>query len=237
MPKRSITVSDSQDPFSSYAYKPSKKRSITTRKAKIQYPPSGTVGKPRPFPVRMVATLKYVDTININSSVAAAGNSCIACNSIYDPDLTGGGHQPYGHDTYSAIYNQYTVLKSFIKITPSSVANNHQTYGLGIEDQVIASTAFNTWLEKPTYKGLAQARDSMLGLKPLTMSWDRLKRFPHNDTYRDLSAPFGSNPAEIEVFNICLQAASSSTTIGNNSFLVEVWYTCEFYELQPLGTS
>lgn len=229
--KRTYSTSSTVVPVST------KRQAFRQYKKAKKFPASGTVGKPRPFPVRMVATLKYVDTININSALAAAGNSCIACNSIFDPDLTGTGHQPYGHDNYSAIYNQYTVLSSFIKITPSTVANNHQTYGLGIEDGVIASTAFNTWLEKPTYIGVAQARDSMLGLKPLTMRWDRKKRFPLNDTYRDLSAPFGSNPSEIEVFNIVLQSSSSSTAIGNNSFLVEIWYTCEFYELQPLGTS
>ena len=207
------------------------------RHPRTGYPAQGTVGVPRPFPVRMVATLKYVDSLTINSSVSSTGNTCVACNSIFDPDLTGGGHQPYGHDTYSTIYNHYTVLKSYIKITPSTVANNHQTYGLGIEDSVIASTPFNTWAERPTYKALSQARDSMLGLKPLTMTWDRNKRFPLNDTYRELSAPFGSNPSEIEVFNIILQSSGSSTAIGNNTFFVEIWYTCEFYEQANLGTS
>ena len=202
-----------------------------------RYPTNGTVGKPKPFPIRMVATLKYATTVSVNSALLPTGNTQIACNSIFDPDLTNIGHQPYGHDTYSGIYNQYTVLKSFIKITPCQLANNSQLYGMGIEDGVTTTPTFDTWAEKPTYKAIAQSRDSMFGQKPITMTWDRNKRFPHNDTYRDLSAAFGANPAEIEVFNIVLQASTSASTIGNNAFFVEVWYTVEMYELQDLGSS
>lgn len=33
-------------------------------------------------------------------------------NSIYDPDLTGSGHQPLGRDTWAAIYDYYKVLET-----------------------------------------------------------------------------------------------------------------------------
>jgi hypothetical protein len=38
-------------------------------------------------------------------------------NSLYDPDLTGGGHQPLGRDTYSAIYDYYKVLETHVHVT------------------------------------------------------------------------------------------------------------------------
>ena len=213
-----------------------KYRRVTGKRAR-RYPATGTVGKPTPFPTRMVVTLRYVQSININSSLTATGNYCFACNSIYDPDLSGTGHQPYAHDTYSTIYNQYTVLKSLIKVTPVGQANDSLTYGLGIEDGVVTNMAFDTWGERPTYKIKSTLKTGQQYGQPMILSWDRAKRFPKSDTYRDLSAPFGANPAEIEVFNLVAQANSSSGTIGNNTFIVELWYTCELYELASLGSS
>jgi len=214
-----------------------KRQAYMSSKKATKYPINGTVGKPRPFPIRMVTTLKYAETISISSAVVSVFNTNIMCNSIYDPNVTGSGHQPYGHDTYSGLYNQYTVLKSFIKVTPASTANSMYVYGLGIEDSTTGSTNFDTWAEKPTYKIQAGHQAGMGGCKSLTCSWDRNKRFPHGDTYRDLSAPFGANPSEIETFNIIMQAGNTSTAIGTNTFFVEVWYTVECYEPRDLGSS
>jgi hypothetical protein len=35
-----------------------------------------------------------------------AGNGC------FDPDITGTGHQPYYWDTYTGVYNYYSVMGS-----------------------------------------------------------------------------------------------------------------------------
>lgn len=221
-------------------YQQTKKRNMAKRgglKRARRYPASGTVGKPMPFPTRMVATLKYTSTISFTGTAVPVQNYNISCNSIYDPDINAIGHQPYGHDTYSNIYNQYTVLRSVLKMSPITFGNGAQcTYGVGIEDGATTGANFDTWIEKPTYKCISG--DYRAGkFDPVWISWDRAKRFPRNDIYRELSAPFGSNPAEMEVFNIVAQSASSTSNLGQVVMLVEVWYTCEFYELNDLGSS
>lgn len=186
----------------------------------------------------MVATLRYCTTVTITQAVAGIGNTNFATNSIYDPDLTNLGHQPYGHDTYSGIYNQYTVLKSRLKMTPTlSSASTAITYGVGIEAGTVTAGAVDVWAERPTYivRGNNQAY-AMLGNQPLIITWDRNKRFPHNDTYRDLSAPFGANPSEIEVFNIMAQKADGSA-LGTVYLFVEIDYLVEMYEPKDLGSS
>ena len=212
-----------------------------SKPSRTMYPVNGTVGKPRPFPVRMVATLRYCETITITQSLNTVGNYCFNCNSIQDPNSTGSGHQPYGHDTYQSIYNQYTVLKSKIKVTPTrfSSASNAITWGIGIEDVTTASGTYDGWAERPTYSVIASCRgDGSTGSKPISKLWNRAKRFPHEDTYRALSAPFGANPAEVEVFNIVCQTADTATSpLGTVYLFVEIEYTCEFYELKDLGGS
>jgi len=221
-------------------YQQTKKRRIPLKKrARVMYPASGTVGRPRPFPIRMVASLRYCTTVSVTNSLTPIGNLNFSCNSIYDPDVSGAGHQPYGHDTYADIYNQYTVLKSRLKVTPTfNGSNTPMTYGVGIEASTLAAGANDVWAERPTYqvRGCNQPY-SMLGQQPLVCYWDRNKRFPHNDTYRDLSAPFGANPTEIEIFNIVVQRADATTALGTVYMFVEIDYLVEMYEPKDLGSS
>ena len=219
---------------------PAGKKPRTMRKARIAWPINGTVGKPKPFPTRMQARLRYCETVSVTQSVNVAGNFCYIANGIYDPNSSGAGHQPYGHDTYSSIYNQYTVLSSKIKVTPTrfNSASNVITWGIGIEDAPSSGAAADTWAERPEYSVIASCRgDGATGGKPLTKSWNRMKRFPHADTYRALSAVFGSNPSETETFNIIVQSADVITALGTVYFFVELEYICEFYELKDLGSS
>jgi len=219
-------------------YQQTKKRNIRQTKAFKRYPINGTVGKPQPFPIRMVATLRYCETIAVTSSLATIANFNMACNSIYDPNLSGTGHQPYGHDTYANIYNQYTVLRSKIKATPTKGgANTSMTYGVGIEDTILSAGSIDAWAERPTYTVTSTQPYSSTGSKPVIKYWDRAKRFPHEDLYRTVSAPFGANPSEIEVFNCVVQDTSGATSLGTVYWFVEVEYTCEFYELKDLGSS
>ena len=114
------------------------------------------------------------------------------------------------------------------------------SYGVGIEDTVVGTgtgTTADTWAERPTYIVHGATKDNgKLGSSPISISWDRNKRFPHEDLYRTVSAPFGANPAEIEVFNCVLQAATGGV-LGTAYVFIEVEYTCEFYELKDLGVS
>ena len=233
MPKRTV-VSLSQD-----AYAPTmalKKRKSAAKKPRM-YPANGTVGKPRPFPTRMVATLKYVETVSVTNSLTGVSSFNIACNSIYDPNLSGTGHQPYGHDTYATIYNQYTVLNSKIKVKPAlGTSTAALNWGVGIEDTVISTFAADTWMERPTYVHRKHTTAYSPDAKELSLTWNRAKRFPREDLYRNLSAAFGANPSELEVFNIVLQSFSGAA-LGTIYLTVEVEYTVEMYELQALASS
>jgi len=191
-----------------------------------------------PFPTRMVATLKYAETIALQTSVTPISWAHYSCNSIYDPYRSGTGHQPYGHDTYATIYNQYTVLKSRMKVQFSqgnSVLSSF-TYGCVIEDDT-GSSAYDTWRERPTAKSHQLVINAGVEQKPIIQYWDRNKRFPHQDTYLQLSAPFGSNPNEEEFFVCIAQSQTSGTNLGTVYVSVEIDYFCEFYELKDLGSS
>jgi len=46
----------------------------------------------------------------------ALSNKFFTCNGVFDPDITGSGHQPLGFDTMMLYYEQYTVMRSKITV-------------------------------------------------------------------------------------------------------------------------
>lgn len=91
-----------------------------------------TVARPvNGFPLQMRTTLKYMDTVTPTPS-AGATSYLFRVGSIYDPDFTGTGHQPMGHDNLALIYLNYQTLSSWIKVTPSIAGTSALIYRIGI---------------------------------------------------------------------------------------------------------
>lgn len=74
---------------------------------------------PAPFPNYMVKKLRYADShvYSVGTGGFLGDQQMWILNSCYDIDETGTGHQPYGYDQLSAIYNRYKVLGIKIKLT------------------------------------------------------------------------------------------------------------------------
>lgn len=64
---------------------------------------------------KVITVLQYVDTKTI-APASGAAHHVFRLNSIFDPDVTGVGHQPAYHDQWSALYNKYRVLSATWKI-------------------------------------------------------------------------------------------------------------------------
>lgn len=60
----------------------------------------------QPIPSRYICKLKYADSLLTNAS----GQTVVNLNSLFDPDRTGIGHQPYAYDNLALLYNRYRVI-------------------------------------------------------------------------------------------------------------------------------
>lgn len=65
----------------------------------------------KPFPQRFITNMKYSETF-VLSPALNNGLFYFNLNSIFDPNQSGVGHQPYGHDTMASLYNRYRVLSA-----------------------------------------------------------------------------------------------------------------------------
>lgn len=78
------------------------------------------------FPSQLRTKLRYCDVITLTST-ASVGTYTFRMNSLFDPDFTSIGHQPYYYDQLAALYNRYAVQGSTLKATFSLVVNSTST--------------------------------------------------------------------------------------------------------------
>jgi len=77
------------------------------------------------FPKQRVITLKYVCFYELPPDNSGSFSYySFRANSIYDPEVATGGHQPMGADQWGQFYDHYTVIGSKISVTASQHGNN-----------------------------------------------------------------------------------------------------------------
>lgn len=202
----------------------SKRTKYTTSKKKKYYtknPVAIRLGK-QPIPKQLFNRLKYAETVNVAIGVSGLGSYIFSCNGMYDPNTTGGGHQPMYFDQWSAMYNHYTVLKSTMKATVVANTTGATIFSLGQDDDatINAATSYTIW-ERPGF----QTKVVNAPVNPentfLWSKWDAKKVFgadPQSDPSLQGSAT--SNPTE-QTFYVLYFDATPSTYV---TVLVEIWY-------------
>lgn len=81
-----------------------------------------------PVPTKLKVQLRYFEN-NLTIDPTAGGLAdeyVFSANGLYDPNITGVGHQPLGFDQYMAMYDHYTVIASKITIF---ARNGDASYG------------------------------------------------------------------------------------------------------------
>lgn len=76
----------------------------------------------QPFPPRKRCKMVYCGTHNMSSNAAQTFGTeqHYSLNGMFDPDITGIGHQPMGFDELNAIYTQHKVLSTRVELTWSN---------------------------------------------------------------------------------------------------------------------
>lgn len=120
------------------------------------------------FPRSKMVKLRYTTEINLNPGAAGAAASYVfGANAMYDPDITGGGHQPKGFDEWMTFYDHYTVVGSKITVQPAVFATVAAPSWWGIlisDDGLYASgRAVDDIVESAGKPGMAGILSSQVG--------------------------------------------------------------------------
>lgn len=194
---------------------------------------------------RTKVLMKYADDKSVTVDGFLGQNALFRCNSIFDPDQSGVGHQPMGHDQYANFYQRYVVIGSKITITFKVQEDNTATNALSDQTNVGLTTIRNTsdtitsnteFMEnnRASYGTICPQRPTVKITKKFSP-----KRFFGVKNVLDeenIAANFGSNPQNEAFWQLRFWPVATGTTRPVN-FNVMISYVCVLRERVNIGGS
>ncbi|MEO5351369.1 MAG: hypothetical protein H7836_17265 [Magnetococcus sp. YQC-3] len=178
--------------------------------------------------------MKYSETI----ATSALGEYRFNLNSIFDPNRSGVGHQPYGHDTLQTLYNRYRVISCGYRIQAVQTAT-----GAPIQlacqpaNEQLTYTTISEMKENPRTKYVTVSPGApavyLSGKVYLPSLVGRTRaQYMADDRYQ---AEYGASPVENAILNIKSQTIADVDSSFTCNVMLE--YTVESFDIKHLGQS
>lgn len=197
-----------------------------------------TARRSDPFPASKIVTMRYCESITIDPGVGLVATHQFRANGIFDPNASGVGHQPFGHDQWSAIYNHYEVLKS--KIVVDFVSNNNSitnqatnVVGIALRDDATTISDIDNVREGKT---ASTKLVNLYGKAKLSKYYNKRVMYPKSGP-QDTSASFGSDPNEQAYFHVFVAPINTSIDGTQMNAVVTIEYVVRMWELKDFGGS
>lgn len=212
-------------------YKPRIKRSVFT-------------ASQSPVPWTIARQLCYSDTHNLNTTAGAIGYVQYSANGLYDPYITGAGHQPRGFDQYMLLYTNYCVLSS--KISCNFVNQDTAATMVGLlsasPTTTVTYTDFNEYDEigkdkvfiLPSPGTNLAMRPYQRSLKASMRKWFNTKNLIQETSYCGDAL---ANPSKQIYYTIGIQAMNKLADPGDILVKVQVEYNVIFFNPRNVGQS
>lgn len=197
---------------------------------------------PKGFPAQQVVKLRYVDHVSLDAAATATAFHRFNATGIFDPDITGTGHQPYLRDEWQLFYNHYVVLGSKISIQamPNTTSNQAgMVLGIYLSDDTTTASTFLSLVEKGQthYKMVPQGRQTVTKLDYKFSTKEYFNVEDVKDNLDRLGAGIGSDPTDNAVFNIFYSAVDGSANPASIDVLVTIDYIVSFSEPKEISQS
>lgn len=211
-----------------------KRRRTTKRK------PSQLVKFSKGLPLQLKATLKYAEYAVLTMSGSGKSSYIFSCNNLFDPNVTGTGHQPHYFDQYMGLYDHYRVSSSRIKVS----FYNHTTFtptpatagcaiALFIDDDatVSLSNQFDEYEREGSINTIVTS--NLVSPRILRKKWNAKTAFGVKANGDAMEGTNGASPTEQQYFIIAVQAEPTDIV----TVLVELEYDSTFTEQRTVGSS
>jgi len=187
-------------------------------------------------------TFKYSDIYPFSLATVTGTNQVMNLNSIYDPDRTGTGHQPYGFDSLAALYARYRVwavkwkvtfhagsLAYFAAVLPSNGAlatavTNQQSFTLACESPRSVAISQSQGANSTIVEGSLNLND---------LNGTTIQEYMADDRFQGTTS--GSGPSEVILLNI--PSYNNNGTTVTFDIMIELEYLCELHDPFMLAQS
>lgn len=192
-----------------------------------------------PLPNVTRTRLRYVDNTFINPGVGGVmGTQVYSANGLYDPDVSGVGHQPRGFDELMILYKVCVVVGSKIKVTFLNRDNNYaQLCCLSLQSSSTALSSMNDYQEGTNSKfSIVSTDGSGSNQKTLTMKVNPNKWLNIPKLENTLKHDNTANPVAGCFYHLGV-APSQAVDSSPVDCIVEIEYLVDFMEPRRLTQS
>lgn len=203
---------------------------------------SPSAGPVNGFPEVLRTTLRYQDVYSLQSATGSADQRIFRLNSLYDPDYSGGGHQPLYFDQLAAIYSSYRVRYSklhvsFLPLTDDTDITTAGPYQVGVSanSSVTFSTALPTVGEQNNSQSALLARDKAALPVNFTMTYSPKRDMGINVMDDTVSAAVNANPSSS--YYGCIFMGDLNNSSGTVKALVTITFDCDFFQQNAIAGS
>lgn len=200
------------------------------------------LGNTSPLPLKFKAIMRYSEpNIRLNPSVGGLlAYNIFSANGLFDPDITGTGHQPMGFDELGSMYDHAVVIGSKIRVT---FTNRDATYaqicGIDVRDGTVGEVDSRVVVESGTcnYVTLGKSGSSR-DTATMTYSVNPNKFLSRSNPLSDpqLKNSIISNPTEQCYFHV-FAGPLESVDAGIVDINVLIEYNAIWFEPKPLQLS
>jgi hypothetical protein len=189
-------------------------------------------------PDKMRVTLPYSEVIS-RTPGTFEDDYQFNLNSIFDPNRTGTGHQPLGHDQWNQFYNRYRVTSVDVEFKFLSQSADNLLVSLFASNGT-ASPTILTFAEQPFSKtGTIGSTSGGNAVMTLRASWDLSKitglsrqQYLAGENYQ---AQFGSSPAELMILHSYV--VNPLGTNATYTLFARIHYNVELFDRIQLTSS
>lgn len=163
-----------------------------------------------------------------------------SANGLYDPDITGVGHQVIGFDEITNFFDHYTTLWAKIDVAfDNTETTRGQMVGIFLKDTSTPYNGFTNAVENGQGKwAYCDEADTGNGVRRISLCVDVGKFLgrPNPLNEDDLRGNSGSNPTEQAYFHLCAEPRTATDTQSVICF-VDITYIAAWTEPTTLAQS
>lgn len=202
-----------------------------------------------PFEARKICRLRYAVCNNNTLTTGTAGVfgsvTQYRLNSLYDPELTAAGHQPYYYDQMTAIYGKYKVRAVRVSVTfttPGATADILACIHIASAENFVSISGLlgSDALERP---GIVPLRLSSSGNRACAYQFNSnistvlgMTRSQFMSNTEECAAAYNANPARVAVMEIGI-ASFTAQAAEAAAYCLQFEFDCEFFDRYDVSGS
>lgn len=182
---------------------------------------------------------KYIEFGTLNAGAAGAPATVVfSANGMYDPNISGVGHQPRGFDQLGQLFDHYKVTNALIKVTflqGNSSFTENAIVGVLLIDDATPPADCITELEQRNvvYTGLGATGSAT---KQVSLNFNSKSFFSKMRSGDSLIGTTSANPSDQGYFVVFVQSPNASD-LPHVNYCVEIVYTATWMEPNNLASS